>query len=384
MNRKKYRPYFLLGLFLFSLFYLPGALIQGLRSGAGTISSEFWKKGRVLQASFVPSSSSKKEKNEVEALEVENLLLKRQIETLRRRLYSEDRVEHQLKKLKELITLDEKRSLDFFKRRKKSAEDLLNLELFSLSAEVIRRDLGEWNSSFWINVGSFDNEKLNNNVISEGSPVLKGSYLIGVIEEVGRHKSKVRLLTDGALVPSVRVARGGTQDREFKRDVKLIYNQAVIRGEELEILTALNKLLLSLGEEKEEKFYAKGELIGSSSSCCRLSSEILRGVGFNYDFEDIEGPALELRSGQEIERLNNKTYNPLIEVGDLLVTSGMDGIFPKDLPVAHVTYVAPLKEGSPSYEIEAKLCAGNLEALLEVSILPPLSLLEESMENDSL
>ena len=148
MNRKKYRSYCLLGIFLFCLFYLPGAIVQGLRSGAGTVSSSLWEKGRELQESFSP------QKEKTETLQVENLLLKNQNETLRHRLYSEDRIEYQLKKLKELTDLDEEKGLEFFKRRKKGAENLLNLELFSLTGEVIRRDHGEWNTTLWFNLGS--------------------------------------------------------------------------------------------------------------------------------------------------------------------------------------------------------------------------------------
>jgi cell shape-determining protein MreC len=371
MSRKKHRPYFLLGIFLFCLFYLPGVIVEGLRGGVGTLSSGFWKKGRVLQASFVQASNPKKGKDKTEALEVENLLLKKQNESLRRRLFSEERVEYQLKKLKELISLDEKKSLDFFKRRRKAAEELLDLELFSVQAEVIRRDIGEWNSTLWINVGNGMNDKLGRTTISVGSPVLKGPYLIGVIEQVNQNKSRVRLLTDPSLVPSVRVARGGTNEREFGGLVKQVYNQAVIRGERRETLLSLSTLLQTLQEEKEEYFFAKGELIGSSSPFCRFNLGVLRGVGFNYDFGDQESAPLELRSGKEIKKLSDRSHISLIEVGDLLITTGMDGTFPRDLPVAHVTYVAPLKEGSPSYEIEAKLCAGNLETLLDVSILPP-------------
>ena len=74
-------------------------------------------------------------------------------------------------------------------------------------------------------------------------------------------------------------------------------------------------------------------------------------------------------------------YSPLlIEVGDLLITTGMDGVFPKDIPVAHVTKIAPLKEGSPSFEIEAQLCVGHLNNLLDVTVLPSLIDQEESQE----
>ncbi|MCB1115120.1 MAG: hypothetical protein KDK71_01520 [Chlamydiia bacterium] len=357
MKNKGYRSYILLGLLLLALFYLPLGMVRAFRGSARTVSSLYVKSGA---------------KKGLDSFETENLLLKKQNEALRRRLYAEERVDHQIKKIKELIKIDEKKQLEFFQRRKKAAIDLLDLELFSLTAEVVHRDRGEWNSTLWIGVGKADNIALEKEVVVVGSPVLKGQYLIGVVEEVSQHQSRVRLLTDGALVPSVRVAGKGTEKREFESLVKELYSLAMLKGLSQDILDNLNKLVQSSDEEKEEKFLAKGELLGSRFPFCRIRSEVLRGVGFNYDFEDDEGAPLELRSGKEMGDLTNNRITSLIEEGDLLVTTGMDGVFPKDIPVAYVSYIAPLKEGSPTYEIEANLCAGNLEHLLHVSVLPPL------------
>jgi len=372
MRKKSYRPYIFLGLFLFSLFYLPGILVQGMRSSAGAISKGFWRQSAYVRASFSPPSIPRKSKEQVESLEVENLLLKKQNESLRRRLLSEERVENQIKKIKEIISLDEKKNLSFYKRRKVAAEKQLELELFSISAEVIYRDPSEWSSTLWINAGELENTKLHEKVVSVGSPVLKGPYLIGMVEFVGNRKSRVRLLTDASLIPSVRVARGGQENRELAALVKQVLHQVALREEPRETLVVLNNLLERLQEEAPERFLAKGELMGSSSPLWRGRSEVLKGVGFNYDFADEEGPSLELRSGKPLDQLNDEKFTPLIDVGDLLVTTGMDGVFPKDIPVAHVTKIAPLKEGSPSFEIEAQLCAGNLNNLLDVTVLPSL------------
>ncbi|MDJ0651953.1 MAG: rod shape-determining protein MreC [Simkaniaceae bacterium] len=372
MRKKSYRPYIFLGLFLFSLFYLPGILIQGMRNSAGTISKGLWRKSASVCASFSLPSVPRKTKDQVESLEVENLLLKKQNESLRRRLLSEERIENQIKKIKEIISLDEKKNLSFYKRRKIAAEKQLELELFSISAEVIHRDPSEWSSTLWINVGEAENTKLHEKVVSVGSPVLKGPYLIGMVEYVGSCKSQVRLLTDVSLIPSVRVARGGQENRELAALVKQVLDQLVLREEQRETLIFLNNLLERLQRESPEHFLAKGELMGSSSPLWRGRSEVLKGVGFNYDFADEEGPSLELRSGKPLDQLNDEKCTSLIEVGDLLVTTGMDGIFPKDIPVARVTKIAPLKEGSPSFEIEAQLCAGHINNLLDVTILPAL------------
>ena len=57
--------------------------------------------------------------------------------------------------------------------------------------------------------------------------------------------------------------------------------------------------------------------------------------------------------------------------GDLIVTSGMDGIFPKGLPVAIISKVYPLDEGAVTFNFEADLCAGDLRELGSVGVLPP-------------
>ena len=225
-------------------------------------------------------------------------------------------------------------------------------------------------------MGKKENLLASKEVVAVGSPVLKGAYLIGMVEYVGMYKSRVRLLTDSFLIPSVRVARGGEGNRELTALVKQVLHQVTLREEPRETFIILGELLERLEGKCPERYLAKGELMGSSSPLWRGRSETLKGIGFNYDFGDEEGPPLELRSGKPLDHLSKEEYTTLIKVGDLLVTTGMDGVFPKDIPVAHVTKIAPLKEGSPSFEIEAKLCVGNLDGLLEVSILPSLVVYE--------
>lgn len=85
---------------------------------------------------------------------------------------------------------------------------------------------------------------------------------------------------------------------------------------------------------------------------------MLKGSGFHYPV------ALEK---QEVE----ETKLGLVQVGDLLVTSGIDGIFPSDLPIATVSAVFPIREGRCTYEIEALSLAGNFDELTELFVLPP-------------
>ena len=88
----------------------------------------------------------------------------------------------------------------------------------------------------------------------------------------------------------------------------------------------------------------------------------MRGSGFNYDFDDAQGKSRELRSKEP----------EILKTGDLLVTSGLDGLFPFGLPVAEVKEIAPLKEGDYSYAVIAKPLASDLNSLSFVYVLPPV------------
>lgn len=63
---------------------------------------------------------------------------------------------------------------------------------------------------------------------------------------------------------------------------------------------------------------------------------------------------------------------PIICESDILVTTGMDGVFPPGLRVAEVTRIFPLREGAYTYEIEAVPVVGNLDTLQTVFIIPPV------------
>ena len=96
-------------------------------------------------------------------------------------------------------------------------------------------------------------------------------------------------------------------------------------------------------------------------------------MGFNYDFPDQDGPARDLRTGEIIGSKKAQVGIPLLKEGDLLITSGLDGIFPVGLEVAVVTKVECLREGACAYEIEAKAIAENFNELDSVFVLPPMA-----------
>ena len=129
------------------------------------------------------------------------------------------------------------------------------------------------------------------------------------------------------------------------------------------ILTTLKILKESLLDGRETRFLAKGELHGSSYPVWRERSDILKGIGFNYEFADEEGRPM---------RLHEQASKMILKKGDLLVTSGLDGVFPRGLSVAIVKKIMPLKEGSFSYELEAKATCPTLSELSIVRVCPPL------------
>jgi cell shape-determining protein MreC len=88
--------------------------------------------------------------------------------------------------------------------------------------------------------------------------------------------------------------------------------------------------------------------------------QVLKGMGFNLDFADDYSEAKDLRTGD------------IINYYDLLVTSGLDGLFPEGLFVGVVTHIDLLEEGDYCYTLEAKPSVGNLDELVYVEVLPPL------------
>lgn len=207
------------------------------------------------------------------------------------------------------------------------------MDLFAVPAKVIYRSPSMWHSSLWINVGESQNRELGKNVVAKNSPVVLGNGVVGVIDYVGDLQSRVRLITDSALTVAVRVVRN---------------------------LPA-----------KKVEYLAKGELRGGGKSTWRSQGFLLKGTGFNYDFADIYGPSRELQTGTP-EKGDEGDPIELVKERDLLVTSGLDGIFPVGLRIATVTKVISLKEGDYYYDIEAKPIIENLNNLSILFVLPPL------------
>lgn len=248
-----------------------------------------------------------------------------------------------------------------------------------MPARVIFRSPSTWNSSLWINIGSEANEAYSQPIIAKNSPVLLGDSIVGVVDYVGKHQSRVRLITDSGLVPSVRVARGHEQNKAVAESVSDLISYVNAHSElfensqeKLMLENALRSLRQKLFEKKHTWYLAKGEIRGQSHPLWRTDAHLLRGSGFNYDFEDDYGPARDLRSGESKGTIKDFKTLPLVKVHDLLVTTGMDGVFPPGLKVAVVTKIDLLREGDYAFELEAKPTVGNLDDLTLVYVIAPL------------
>lgn len=87
----------------------------------------------------------------------------------------------------------------------------------------------------------------------------------------------------------------------------------------------------------------------------------------------MESPARDLRTGMPFDPRWKKEPLVLLRPGDLLITSGLDGVFPAGFRVAIVSKTHTLKEGASSYDIEAVPTASDLDALSHVVVLPSLA-----------
>lgn len=219
--------------------------------------------------------------------------------------------------------------------------------------QVIYRTPSLWNSVLWINQG--------NSSVAINSPVLKQGALIGVVDYVGAKQSRVRLITDSKLNPAVRVVRGPLKMEKILRDIDLLIDDFthLVETPQKQVIAQLESLKEQLYTEDPSWYLAKGYLQGASLPLFKPGSLTLRGIGFNLDFSDTHSASKELHAS-------------IIKKNDLLVTSGLDGLFPEGIPVAIVTHVDPLEEGDTYYTITAKPIATELQDLHEVEILPSL------------
>ena len=237
-----------------------------------------------------------------------------------------------------------------------------------LVANVIFQPSAPWSNSLWIDAGS-SSENLPF-PLAKNCPVLIQDVVVGMVDFVGKKASRVRLISDPSLHLAVRVVRG---NKEAARIIAAVHDlqEAVKKYPGLlpkpEFASTLHKLLECIpGSIQAENVVslAKGELQGADHPA---RPGVLRGIGFNYDFSDEDGEKRDLRSGQR-SLTDPKTL--LIKPGDLLETSGLDGVFPRGLRVATVSTVFPLDEGAIFYQILARTEAKGFPNFDFITVIP--------------
>lgn len=339
---------------------LPISISNSLRLSTFTALQSIYNK--VYFFSHPSSFSIKEYQEKIHQLEAREILLKNKIEFVKDIILSDSRLQKRIEELRQIIPY----STQGNNQRPIYLAKLLQQELKSIPGKVIFREPLLWNNFLWINLGQAQNKQIGEHIIAKDSPVVVGNKVLGVIEEVHETRSKVRLLTDPSLTISVRVTRGKEQNLSLLESIEELLHRLDVRSELLEghaIQIALQQLQKSLIQDIGNYQLAKGILQGSNSSLWRLPAHILQGFGFNYEFSDEEGEKIDLRSENP----------PIIRIGDLLITTGFDGIFPKGLVTATVVAVEPLNAGDIFYKIRARAAIENIHEIEFVQVLPAVS-----------
>ncbi|PWU15264.1 MAG: rod shape-determining protein MreC [Chlamydiae bacterium] len=378
MRKIDYRSYIvLLGIFFILFSFSPDTSLT-LRQMSISAFSCFWDRIYVLTHPLNLSTSTSA-KLEIETLRQDNYLLRLQVDHIREWLLSEDRIHEQMDLLKSMNNVNSQESEKLFlQRRCQETIKVLQLKSRAIPAKVIFREPGSWNNYVWINVGEADNEYLQEVAIAKNSPVLIGNSVVGVIDLVHKTRSRVRLITDNRLTIAVRAARGKQQDHLLLEQLNtLVFSleksaNSTCSQEMQEAISALTRLKAQFIPVDQNMYLAKGELQGTGRPLWRSCGSFLKGTGFNYDFSDEEGPARDLRSGFTYEKDPRLPSVALLRVGDLLITTGLDGIFPAGLHVGVVSKVDILQEGQCFYHLEAMATAGSFDELNFVCVLPVL------------
>lgn len=234
-------------------------------------------------------------------------------------------------------TLDPNLKIENYLLKKELQKFRLSESKKTVCANIIYRDPLSWSSFAWIDVGSKDQIPF----LKKNAPVVVDDVLVGIIDHVEATCSKVRLITDPKLHPSVQIHRGSQKVFDVKQTARLFQNQLryykelpLSDQEKQQWEKQLSSLLEKLDPQEHYERLSMGFLSGMATSFWSTQRPYLKGSGFAYHDE-------------------TRTFL-LVDVGDLLVTSGLDGIFPPGLKVAYVTKVYPQKEGDYVAHIEGE------------------------------
>ena len=319
---------------------------------------------------------SKKEK--ISQLEVENQMLVSELAHLNALLREQNQLTSHIQ---EIAEFSPDQAQEYALNNEKTLERTLNILKYrseAIPARVIFRSFDSWNNTLWINVGDSLNESSQKKIIAKNSPVVLGRGIVGVIDYVGKNQSRVLLITNDRVHPSVRASRGGEQERILSDYVNgllhyLSFNITfpMLNEQQKHLKELLQEIKQQLCPSKASEYLAKGELCGTINVFRGSRQTLLQGVGFNYDFSDQEGKNRDLRSGKSNEK--QQTSTQILKVHDVLVTTGCDGIFPPGFQVGIVTQVDMLKEGDYYYNLKCIPVVKSLTDLTIVFVLPPVT-----------
>lgn len=312
-------------------------------------------------------------------LQLENQLLKIELSEIQQKLDEQIFFSSQMHQIAANAPEEAYQLTKEYQKSLQKSVKVMKERLKGIPARVIFRTLDTWNSALWINVGHVDNENLEEPIVQINSPVILGNAVVGIVDYVGKYQSKIRLISDPRLTPAVRASRGGEQEALLSSHIEYLLhqitnkkNQFLSPDENVQLVKILNELKNNLQPLKKTWYLAKGELLGSLSAHSMNRKVYLKGTGFNYDFSDHEGDSRDLRNGKSLQHPQAAAVQ-ILKVNDILVTTGMDGIFPPGFQVAHVTHIGLLKEGDYFYDLVAEPTAIPLEELSLVFVLPPVS-----------
>lgn len=235
-------------------------------------------------------------------------------------------------------------------------------------AKVIYRHPSTWNDFFWIDLGKEANKEQKK--IMRFSPVLYEGRLIGLVDYVSDKQSRVQLITNSNCTISVRAVRGQLQYEPLYEAIHLLKTHPHLENESSlqDLLTHTQEKLL---QNTYTSYLAKGELFGRGEPLWRSNATLLKGRGFQCEHEDSLSAQRDLLTGCQLkDRLAIQV--PILEKGDLLVTTGFDGIFPPGIEVARVLEVENLVEGAFAYDLTAIPLAPRLKDLNFVEVILPL------------
>jgi len=217
-----------------------------------------------------------------------------------------------------------------------------------LRVRVLAREAGYWDRFLWIDAGRETHP--DHSVLQRQSPVVCGDVVVGLIDYVGRRQSLVRLLSDPQCCPAIQVHAEAPSG-------------LWIAAQRLQSLLRRSKDL-DLGVQRSlEK--SLGQI-----PCHQGNLSNWKGMLKGFSKEGTGGPELvgDFFSTQMLEG-DPGSIEP--SIGQLLVTSGLDGIFPPGLKVGYLQTLKDPDGVRPLREFTAIPALDSFENLFWLTVLSP-------------